>query len=410
MQLSKQFLKETYLLGGDFNGKVGTRNKNITEIKGNFGIGETNSNGEELIDFCKTNNLAITNTFFQHKKAHLVTWQAPDNPNREYTVRNQIDYILVRQNHLHLVQNSRSYPGTTTKSDHRIVIADIKGKIPHPTNKIKRNPTYDKTQIKDRKEKYQKACEQKMNAKGMQNMNQQEKWNHIVKSCHEPVEETIDKIEIKKKSQHPRILQLSKEQKKLNTQINANTTSKEKRTQLKKRRNKIMHEIRNILNEERNKKIFDDIENIEKYENQSTKMYQAVRTIKKMKPKKPLIINSKEGKTTNENKQVKIIREHFKNFFADKNYKQIEDIAPKEMKKPFTTEEITQATQKLKNNKTPGIDQLIGEQFKYSREINSTSDNSRNSKQSCRNRRISRGIKEWSSKPTTKTRKEMWTM
>ena len=39
------------------------------------------------------------------------------------------------------------------------------------------------------------------------------------------------------------------------------------------------------------------------------------------------------------------------------------------MKKTFNTEEIRQATQKLKNNKTPGVDQLIGEQVKYGPEI-----------------------------------------
>lgn len=88
-----------------------------------------------------------------------------------------------------------------------------------------------------------------------------------------------------------------------------------------------------------------------------------------MKPKKPLIINTKEGKTTNENEQIKIIREYFKNFFTDNEYRKIANIAPKEMKKPFTQEEIKKASLKLKNNKSPGVDELLGEQVKYGPDI-----------------------------------------
>ncbi|MCP3927643.1 MAG: hypothetical protein GY705_00905, partial [Bacteroidetes bacterium] len=49
--------------------------------------------------------------------------------------------------------------------------------------------------------------------------------------------------------------------------------------------------------------------------------------------------------------------------------KKMEDIVPKEMNKPFTTEEIKNATQKLKNNKSPGLDELLGEQVKFGPDI-----------------------------------------
>ena len=54
-------------------------------------------------------------------------------------------------------------------------------------------------QIKERKEKYQKACEQNIMSKDMENMNQQEKWDHIVKCCHDATEATVEKLRTGKK-------------------------------------------------------------------------------------------------------------------------------------------------------------------------------------------------------------------
>ena len=38
------------------------------------GVGECNENGDQLLDFCASNQLIITNTWFQHKLLHKATW------------------------------------------------------------------------------------------------------------------------------------------------------------------------------------------------------------------------------------------------------------------------------------------------------------------------------------------------
>ena len=63
-------------------------------------------------------NLKITNTFFKHKPIHLTSWQSPvpyvnitgckTNTPRGSLFRNQIDYILVRNNTNAKVFDSKS--------------------------------------------------------------------------------------------------------------------------------------------------------------------------------------------------------------------------------------------------------------------------------------------------------------
>ena len=80
-------------------------------------------------------NLHITNTFFKHKPIHLTTWQSPapyvnitdckTNTPRRNPFRNQIDYILVRNNRNTKVFDSKATISTTTNSNHKPVIAKI---------------------------------------------------------------------------------------------------------------------------------------------------------------------------------------------------------------------------------------------------------------------------------------------
>ncbi|XP_066911977.1 uncharacterized protein [Clytia hemisphaerica] len=101
--------REALIIGGDFNAKTrAVPNTYPNEIVGKFAKSDININGEKLIEFCMLYNLRITNTFFKHKPIHLTTWESPiditnvmdskTNSPRRNPYRNQIDYILVRNN------------------------------------------------------------------------------------------------------------------------------------------------------------------------------------------------------------------------------------------------------------------------------------------------------------------------
>ena len=157
---------------------------------GRYGKGHGNSSGKILLELCAQNELIITNTLFQHKLTHRTTWTAPmrkfktkkDGSTRINPVRNQIDYILTRKNIKHLITDSRSYGGITTDTDHKIVIATINIKTQkiyktNPKNSIN-NLNMSKFQDHTKKQKFKEMMSK---IKFYDNINVQNKWNHIVK-------------------------------------------------------------------------------------------------------------------------------------------------------------------------------------------------------------------------------------
>ena len=72
---------------GDWNAVVGEGRDDL-EV-GKFGLGSRNDRGERLVEFCKSNKLMITNTWFQQEKRRRYTWKQPGDIRRY-----QLDFIL----------------------------------------------------------------------------------------------------------------------------------------------------------------------------------------------------------------------------------------------------------------------------------------------------------------------------
>ena len=74
------------------------------------------------------NKELITNSCFQHSARHITTWsQNKINlvTNKMVTIFNQIDYIIVNERNRQILRDARSYSGTETTSDHRLVVTRI---------------------------------------------------------------------------------------------------------------------------------------------------------------------------------------------------------------------------------------------------------------------------------------------
>src|SRR6476469_4560547 len=56
---------------GDFNAVVGKGKED--RVVGKFGLGKRNDRGKTLIEFCKSQNLVITNTWFKQGKRRRYT-------------------------------------------------------------------------------------------------------------------------------------------------------------------------------------------------------------------------------------------------------------------------------------------------------------------------------------------------
>ena len=376
--------RDILIIAGDLNAKTGSETDNYTEVLGKFGKGMANENGMALLEFCTRNGLVLTNTKFQHKMAHRTTWEAPERPNakdrngepRRNPYRNQIDYVIIRKNHMKIVKDSRSFSNIETKTDHRLVIMKTKMKMVRPyynktTKKDKIN--LEKLKIPEYKERYQDKIIEKFSENDLvSDEDIQERWNRIVKITKESALEVLGKVESNKRNKinDPEIKKLSDEQKELRKKINL-IKDKEKRLQMKKERNCKLNKIKQKIITNTKEKINKEVEELEQYKDDSRKMFQAIKFIKNRTPNKPLLIENKDktGMTANEIDQVEVITNFFKSFFNKKNTAKLKDLKPVEMKIKFTESEIQKVLKCLKNNKSPGIDEIHPEQLKYSPDI-----------------------------------------
>ncbi|MCJ8736396.1 hypothetical protein PDJAM_G00258050 [Pangasius djambal] len=64
---------ERVVIGADFNGHVGEGNTGDEEVMGKFGVKERNLEGQMVVDFAKTMDMAVVNTYFQKREEHRVT-------------------------------------------------------------------------------------------------------------------------------------------------------------------------------------------------------------------------------------------------------------------------------------------------------------------------------------------------
>ena len=73
--------------------------------------------------------------------------------------------------------------------------------------------------------------------------------------------------------------------------------------------------------------------------------------------------------TKNEEKQTETSKKIFEEFFDDEHYQEIKDILPTAMEETVMSSEIRKASNKTKNEKKTGYDDIRSEQLKYSPEI-----------------------------------------
>ena len=85
-------------------------------VIGKFGLGKRNDRDKRLIEFCKSRNFVITNTWFEQEKRRRYTWKSLGDLRRY-----QINYILVRHRYRNSLKSSWSYPGADVDSDQNLV-------------------------------------------------------------------------------------------------------------------------------------------------------------------------------------------------------------------------------------------------------------------------------------------------
>ena len=111
---------EQLFLMGDFNARVGADNDSWSDCLGCFGVGKLNENGQRLLELCCHHHLCVTNTFFQTKPLHRVSWRHPRSSHWH-----QLDLIITRRKDLNCVKITRTYHSADCDTDHSLVLSKI---------------------------------------------------------------------------------------------------------------------------------------------------------------------------------------------------------------------------------------------------------------------------------------------
>ena len=105
------------------------------------------------------------------------------------------------------------------------------------------------------------------------------------------------------------------------------------------RKEKIINTLHKEIEREERNKLNEKIEEIEKYKDDSNRMFQVIRQLQP-KERKKILVHTENVVIVNEKKQIEIVTNHFKGVFQRRGEDEIKDIEPTEMKRPFTEIEI----------------------------------------------------------------------
>jgi hypothetical protein len=113
---------EKLIIGGDFNGHVGTTNGGFEGVHGGFGYGERNQEGENILNFAVAYNLMISNTFFRKRQSHIVTFSSGQNSS-------QIDFVLTRREDKRTCVDCKVIPGECVVQQHKLLVSDFQFRV-----------------------------------------------------------------------------------------------------------------------------------------------------------------------------------------------------------------------------------------------------------------------------------------
>ena len=112
--------KHRLFILGDLNARVGRDYSTWPKVLGHHSVGNENSNGTLLLQFCAQHELVITNTLFQQANKYKCTWMHPRS--RHW---HMLDYVITRQKDARDVHLTRVMRGAVCWSDHCLVRSTV---------------------------------------------------------------------------------------------------------------------------------------------------------------------------------------------------------------------------------------------------------------------------------------------
>ena len=166
-----------YLLG-DFNARVGADRESWPNVLGHHGKGKMNENGQRLLELCCYHKLCVTNTYFQNKACHKVSWRHPRSKHWH-----QLDMIITKRDSLNNVCNTRSYHSADCNTDHSLIATKVKlkpKKFHHSKRRGQPRINISKTAYPEKNQEFNEQLEETLNtAHRNAERNAQDSWNSL---------------------------------------------------------------------------------------------------------------------------------------------------------------------------------------------------------------------------------------
>src|SRR6218665_4052132 len=363
--------QEILIVMGDWNAKIGTENSRWEKVMGKFGYGVRNERGEKLLEFATDQNLLICNTRFQQKDCRKWTWRSNDQK-----TKNLIDFIMIDTRWATAVQQCRTFQGADIDSDHSLVIANIKIKLKR-RHKGDHKAQRDLTRLGEEGTRiaYQQAIKERLETQeGTWSI--EERTRQLTRARLEEVEQMIQLQEkIKKKWITKETMRLVEEKRELKKR--RDISEDDERTYRTK-----SNEVRKAARKDKAQWLENQCRDIERYqgEGKTREMYKLIRNVnRKWKPKLTAIKNE-EGRTLMNKEDIvqrwttycsELYKEQLDENTAEEVVAELKDITPmgEEREEEILEEEVIRAINRLKNNKSPGNDEITGEMIKGGGEI-----------------------------------------
>ena len=187
--------QDVILVTGNLNAKVGEGKEE--EIFGPHGLGTRNERGGMLVNWCKMNDIVITNTWFKNHKRMKYTWIIPNS-----NTHNQIDYIMINKRFHNAMTKSNSNPAADINSDQILVMSKVKIRL-RKLQKAKRTPEFQFRELREdpamRSEFQLKVSKRFEKLQAFDTKEIAEGWSTFEEILNKSAEEAILKIKAKKK-------------------------------------------------------------------------------------------------------------------------------------------------------------------------------------------------------------------
>jgi hypothetical protein len=333
---------------GDMNAKVGESEK--SKSTGTHGLGIRNDAGERLIEFCEENDMKIMNTFFKQPKRRLYTWTSPDGVSR-----NQIDYIIIQNRWRSTIHATHTLPGADCGTDHEILVAGLRLKL----KKLKKEAVPARYDMEKISSEYSVAIKNRFSALDLLEREPEKLWTDLKEAVLREAQRNIPKLG--KRSKSPWISESAIEIAGKRRQMKA---AGAKTGDLQKYNAMFQRQIR----KDKVKHISDMCAKMEK-DNQQGKTRDLFKKVKEITGNfTPRIggLKNTHGKNLLEDSAIK---QKWKEYTEDL-YKRDCSVnvsfveAPHDLEPSVTQAEVRKALYELKNNKSPGSDNIPAELLK----------------------------------------------